>query len=219
MDGHQEPGLQVGKQCYLRLLNQTYLVEIIGLAEDTIGVTFPSANFPVEGMGAELEIHDREGFLCFHTRVAIGPKELGDGIVLQRAEAATYLKHRRTWRVPVDFKVKLRRSSDGVRGNGRLVDLSSEGALMETQAAFAQGDDLAMKFRLPGRLSSTVQARIIHWREAAGPGYARAGLRFSAVPPDARRALTKFLYARIRVLYRPQLKAMYPKRRSSKRRK
>lgn len=214
----QKTALRVGNECYLRVMGRNFLVEILGLAEDTIWVSFPAGNYPVEGQGVDLEFHDSSGYLCYHTRVAIGPKKKGDGIVLQRAEAATFLEHRRTWRVPVDLKVRIQRVVDRQEGMGRLVNLSAQGALVETRAPLALGHSLSLTIPLPDGPPITVSADVIHtgpWTWLAQP---RFGIRFTQVPAGARQRLTRFLWKRIRKHYARELDALYPGRRRSKRR-
>ncbi len=211
---------EVGNTCYLRVMDRRYLSEIRGVAKDTVWVSFPGANYPIEGMGVELEFHAFDGFVRYHTRVAIGPKKKGDGIVLQRTEAATRLKHRRSWRVPVSLPARIQSGDDVSVQRGRILDLSSEGALLQAMAGIGVGSPIAVDFALPGKPRLLVRAMVIHSGEAKKAGQRCYGLRFTEIPPEARDSLTWFLWGKIKRIYSAEIRELYPRRaRRKKRRK
>lgn len=210
---------EVGKTCYLLVMGSRFLSEIRGVAEDTIWVSFPGVDYPIEGMGVELEFHDLDGLVRYHTRVAIGPKEPGDGIVLQRAEAATRLKHRRSWRVPVDLPAQIPAGDDGPVQQARLLDLSGEGALLEAAAGLEIGSAITLSFTLPEQPSHAFNARIIHSGEAEQPGQCHYGLLFTEVSHEARESLTWFLWGEIKRTHRAELRELYPRRTTGRKKK
>ena len=214
MTADAQSGLQVGRECFLRVMDQRFYVEILGVAKDTIWVSFSASDYPLEGMGAELEFYDHGGFLCYHTRVAQGPKKKGDGVLLQRAEAASYLKHRRTWRVTCDLAVWIWTQTGGSPESARLVDLSAEGASIETATEYPVGTPLDMSFTLPGKTTEMLGARVIHIEPPGILREAKLGIKFIEVKKEAREALTYYLWAKIREKYPRELQSMYPRRSS-----
>ena len=206
--------LRVGNECFMLVMDQRYFVEILGITTDTVWVSFPASNYPLEGMGAELQFHTDDGFSTFHTRVAKGPEKKGDGVILQRAEAATYLKHRRSWRVTCDFPVMINTLKEARLHEARLVDLSVEGALVEAKSEFETGEILNVSFTLPQHPTRALRARVIHYDPPTVLRSGKLGLRFTDVPPDSRESLTVFLYREIRERYPKELRAMYPRPRA-----
>lgn len=210
--------LEVGNSCFLRIFDQRYFVDILGVSQDTIWVSFHMSDFPLEGMGVDLEFHQGGGFTCYHTRVSIPPKEAGDGVVLQRAEAATFMAYRRSWRVPVDLAMKAREHPDGEVWDGRLVDISAEGALAVSAKALEVGDMMSLSFALPGGRMATMTAQVIHSR-VDDEGVVHMGLRFDDVPATTREALTSFLWREIRERYPSELEELYPPSKSRKKKR
>jgi len=205
-----QSGLDVGTQCYVRAMGRRFLVTVLGLSEDTLWVSFPPSDYPIAGMGVDVEVHDDQGFSCYHTRVAIGPRGTTDGMVLQRSGGVHYLRHRRSWRVPIKLAVSMD-MEDGRSFRGTLLNLSAEGALIETTAALQVGDGLTVTVALPGVTVHRINARVIREEAPAGPArLLQVGLWFTDMPAEARRALTVYLWKRMRELYPAELHALYP---------
>lgn len=214
MEAQTTSPLHVGNECFMVVMDHRYFVEILGITTDTVWVSFPASNYPIEGMGAELQFHTPDGCSTFHTRVAKGPEKKGDGVILQRAEASTYLKHRRSWRVTCDLPVMINSLSEARLHEAHLVDLSAEGALVESQSEFEPGDLLNVSFTLPQHPTRALRARVIHYDPPTMLRSGKLGLKFTEVPPDSRESLTVFLYREIRERYPKELRAMYPRRRA-----
>jgi len=75
---------------------------------------------------------------------------------------------------------------------GRIVNLSTSGLLLETDAEVDLGRELALTFSLPGSDSRVhAGARVV--RKAPGQGSAKWGVRFTNVDEAGRRALKEYL--------------------------
>jgi c-di-GMP-binding flagellar brake protein YcgR len=96
----------------------------------------------------------------------------------------------------------------------QLVDLSAEGALVETRSEFDSGEILNVSFTLPSQPTRALRARVIHYDAPTMLRSGKLGLRFTEVPPDSRETLTIFLYREIRERYPKELRAMYPRHRA-----
>lgn len=208
-------GLFIGRACRIRVGEQAYDAEIVALAEDTIGLSATDYIGLEEGDGVELELPDHSGTAYYHTRVVVPPSQAGDGIILQRCEAAAYMKHRRTWRVPVDFRLQISPASGIPNRDGRMQNLSSEGALVSAGPGFLVGDDCRITVTFTGQATCVLHARVIHVSD--GPeenGRYEYGVRFTEMPSKSRYALTWFLYDQIRKRYGNELRALYPRRKT-----
>ena len=209
--------LAVGRLCLMRVKDRAYEAEIIALAVDTIGLSVGEIADLEEGAGVELEIQDSSGTAHFHTRVVVPPRNAGDGVILQRCEAAQYLRHRRAWRVPTDFRIQLAPPSGIPNRDGRMLNLSAEGGLIVSKSHFDTGESCRVTITLTGQSTCTMKGRIIHGTDTTNEhGEFEYGLRFEEVPRESRHALTWFLYDRIRKIYGDELRAMYPRPRSSR---
>ncbi len=203
--------LSAGNLGYLRLLGQTYAVEVRGVSKDTIWVSFPGKSYPVEGAGADLEFHEPSGFTSYHTRVVLGSEDQ-DGILLQRSEAATKLKNRRSWRVPVEVEVAIEHDGVKVAKPGRLRDVSSDGAQIDAVEDLDIETAVTLRFTLSGVPPITAPAIVIHKRSKVLSRTIHYGVRFRNIGPMDRKSLTTFLYRAIRERYAAELREMYPPR-------
>ena len=202
--------LQVGRECYLRAMGRVLVVEILGMARHTIWVSFPSADAIGEGTGVELEFHDRETVARYHARVAVGSKNGSSGIMLERAESATHLQRRRDWRVPTDFTIWVRPIGEKRKQKGRMLNLTSDGALLLTRTYFEAGDALELIFQLPEFPAHQVVSQVVYCDTTDADGVYRFGLRFLEVKKRAREAITWYLYDRIQDLYMDEIRELYP---------
>lgn len=212
MCAQAQPTIRVGCECQLRVEKCLHIVEILGLGKNTIWVSFPNGDLPKPGTGVELELHDDAGFVRYYTRVTQSNSMPGGGVMLERAETASYMKRRREWRVPTDIPAKLKVIDDPTTYPAQVVDLSSEGARIETPAVLAPGEVVGIVLKLPrGRLSHKFTAQIIY-HDKKKKGKQRAyGLRFLEVSRRARRSITIFLWNRIREEYPDELRSLYPR--------
>lgn len=205
--------MQEGKTCYLRVMGRLFLVTIQGVADDTVWVTFPGVDYPVKGMGVELEFHDTDGLQSYHTQVVIGREGKGEGIVLRRSPGGCYIKHRQNWRVPTDLPIRLRDVGRMRERMARMINLSSEGTLIETDVVYEVGSSADLVFTLPKQPTCTLTARVIRHENEGQRQRPRFALWFAKVPNDARRALTWFLWKRIQELYPSDVRSLYPRSR------
>lgn len=204
-------GPERGKVTFVRLMGMRFLVEVESVADDTIAVTFPGSSYPVEGLPAELEFHDLNGVKTYYVQVVSGPRKPGDSMILRRTTSLTRKHHRRGWRVPLNAVTELRKPFDATGHRTLLVDISSEGALAETNGRFEVGDVVEFPLCLPLQSSHVVTGRIVRRDEhVPSEGPHRYGLLFLDTPPPAREALTRFIWDQIRRLYPKELRAQFP---------
>ncbi|MEK7792887.1 MAG: PilZ domain-containing protein [Candidatus Hydrogenedentota bacterium] len=204
-----ESVLREGSSCFVRVGYARHRVVIRGVAKDSIWISWPDAELPSEGTGADLEFHAPSEFLCYHTRVVLPPTDTESGVVLQRSESADYLKYRRSWRVPTDLPAQLRAVEEDRIWPGRVVDLSADGALVNTDAEIGDNRLFVFSMQFPGRGPNAASGRIVH--RVHDGGVVRLGVRFERLPRDTRHTLTWFLYKEIRRLYPEQLRELYPR--------
>lgn len=94
---------------------------------------------------------------------------------------------------------------------GRMLDLTQNGALIETSASFEAGEMLELIFQLPEFAAHQLMAQVVYSDKTASNGVNRFGLRFIEVKKRAREAITWFLYEKVRVLYADELRELYPR--------
>ena len=204
--------LKKGNEAYLRLMGRRFLVEVLAVANDTISISFPGGNYPIEGLGVTLEFHEPNGVVSYHTQVIAGPRGEGEGMVLQRAVSVTRMQHRRAWRVPVNVKMSLRKRGQRLPRKVLVIDISAEGVLIETNAPLAFEDLTDLRLTLPKLPVHVVAARVVRLEPAdparkQGPRFA---LLFVDVAPETRRLLTYYVWSQLRRRHPDEMMARFP---------
>ena len=93
--------LERGRRGTLDLAAGSVSVEVLAVAEDTIGVRFVGMPYPREGAGGELRLGEGDGAVTYHVQVVVGASDDSDTLILQRVAGAPHHRYRRSWRVPM----------------------------------------------------------------------------------------------------------------------
>lgn len=205
MTGADSEDIRVGNSCLLSVMNQLFLVEILEVNDDTMRVTFAGMDYPVEGMQADLEFHDKLGFNCYRTIVLEGPKNERSGIVLMRPRECSRARHRDSCRVPTDLTVQVKDQEHFRRYDAALINLSAGGTLISTEAPFDLDATIEIHISLPGEPTHKVLGHIVHVGEdEGGPAGAPRllGVRFVTPDPDVVESIVKYIWRRLREIYR-----------------
>lgn len=212
--------LEKGRRVQLVWAGRHWSSEILAVADDTLSVAY-LAEEPL-GAGALIDLECRfvSGYALYHMHVVIPPCRPGDEMIVRRSGNITCHERRRTWRVPVNAPLSFRRHAGDLLMEGWLIDLSAEGALIETNEPLTTQDILDLPLPLETEyalVSGRVTRKIPPENGEDRP--ARFGVWFTETTPVARGVLTRFLWSRIRVLYPRELAALFPNAHSRRKRK
>ncbi len=206
--------LQKGRRCFVRLMGRLHQVEILGVEDKTIWVSFHGKNYPVEGIGVDLEFHRDTGYVSYHTRVLRGASHPGDGLLLERSESIEERHHRQSWRVSTDMVVAVHVEGAPRAFSARMVNLSTGGMAIQTYARLPLHSAVAIQADLPNQPGLHLQGRVVHGKEGTAltrnPNQ-QYGIKFSGLSKETARALTYYLWGRIRESKPEALKALYPR--------
>lgn len=191
-----------GNRCLLLIMGQRFLVSIQKVTENTIEVSFPVRDFPVEGMRVDLEFHDMEGFTRFESEVLTAPKELGDFLVIRRPPAYVRNYHRGSWRVPVDFKAEIKGHVHPRRIHVPVVNLSTGGILVLTDSEFEVEDMLEAAIPIPDLAGEKMTCKVAHRavEAQAVDGLVQMGCTFVSPDPTSVKAIALYISNRLKEL-------------------
>ncbi len=191
-----------GNRCLLLLMGQRYLVSIQDVAEESVTVSFPIRDFPVEGMRVDIEFHDTEGYTRLESEVLVAPKEIGDGLVLRRTPEFLRTYHRGSWRVPVDFKASVKGHVHPRRLSVPVINLSTGGMLLLTDSEMTVGDMLEAMVPVPTVEKDPFTCEVIHRADATHSlgGLVQVGCRFVSPDPTSVKAISNYILERLKDL-------------------
>ena len=203
--------LKIGTEAFLRAGGFVYLVEVLGIAQNAIWVSFPDIEPPAPGTGVELDIDDGDVFTRFHAHVAASAAS-SPGIMLERSETASHRKQRREYRVPYDSAVDVFHEPSQTMSTARIVDVSGGGVRLASNESLGVGDRLKISVEWPNEIAYEYPARVLYARPpkllSHTYGY---GVRLHDSDAGAKRALTEFLSREIARRYPEELRALYPR--------
>lgn len=209
--------ISVGNKAYLCMMDERFLVQILGTDRKQIWVTFPGACYPLNGMGGRLEFHRPDGVSAYNVQVLRYADGESAGIILERSESADNRTHRTSWRVPTDIQAAIQLDDNGKRYSAVMEDISAEGTLVRAQPTLAIQTPLRLAFALDKEHGlQVVEGKVCYARAAdpmANPPVQHYGILFTDMSPETRRLLTLFLYHHVRKLYPKDVAAMYPRAR------
>lgn len=200
---------RVGNRGLLILMGSRYLVAVLSVTEDTVVVSFPANDFPIDGMRVDLEFHDVGGYATYETEVLHGPREAGDGVVLRKPETIHLHRHRTSWRVPVDFKAELKDHVHPRVHEVPVINISAGGLLVRTMADLKMNDDVDITFTIPNGPRLKMVAQVMH---VSLPPSGRAvpasivGLQFVGVDPVVQQQIVAYTWRRVREIYPEDLR-------------
>lgn len=192
-----------GNRGLLILMGQRFLVTVLNATPDTVRVTFPVQDFPMEGMYVSLEFHDDLGYSTFESEVIASPRDPGDGLQLRRPPEGTRTHHRSAWRVAADFHVEMKGHVHPRRYEAPVINVSGGGLLVRTDAPFAFGDNVELTFDLPGDGRKQTLAQVMHITvaEKSQGGIPLVGFKFVAADPQLTRSVSMYIWRRLRELH------------------
>lgn len=204
--------LKIGTEAFLRTDGFVYLVEILGVAQNAIWVTFPDIDPPAPGTGVELDIDQGDTFIRYHAHISVSAPN-SPGIMLERAETAIHAKQRGEYRVPFETEVDVLHAASQVTSVARVIDISGGGMRVASNQLFTVGDHLTLTIEWPDDFDYEYPVRVLYARPPKllrhSYGY---GVKFGAADSDAKLALTRFLSREIARRYPDELRALYPRR-------
>ncbi|HIJ64805.1 MAG TPA: PilZ domain-containing protein [Candidatus Hydrogenedentes bacterium] len=206
--------LQKGRRGLLRFGEKALEIEILAVAQDTIGVRFAGSGHPAEGTGGDLEFGSDASALAYHVQVAVGARDGSDTLILQRVPGAPHDNYRRAWRVPMNVKTNVRGHNDPRAAKAVIINLSADGALIESAAMFDIEELVDLRLPLPGESPQVVHARVIRTEPSEPPSDAvqRYGVRFLELTTEATHSLTFFIWKRLWELYPKEIAQLLPRR-------
>ena len=204
--------LEGGRPGYLRFSGNRVAAQILAVRQDTVAVRLCEGPCPDGAAAVELECPQVWGVVAYHMRVVLRPKEDGELLVLQRTSNLLRAERRRAWRVPVHGACDARRHGGSDSFEVQVVDLSTEGTLIETDHPWEIDDMIALRLPLPGSPGELTVGRVIRkdpaelW-DGAKPRY---GVWFVEVPVQVRRYLTYYVWKRLQELYPEEIAGLFP---------
>lgn len=196
--------IRPGDQCLFNVTGRHFLVRVLETDSATVRITFPGIDYPVEGMRAYLEFHDETGFYYYPAEILRGPMADQQGVLLSRPTELKRSTHRSSCRVATDLTVRVKDQVHVRRYDAALINISSGGALLQTEAPLDFSSTVEITLSLPGETSHLILGQVVHIIEPAPNAPASEqmiGIKFSNFDPVVEKSLTRYIWRRLQELY------------------
>lgn len=154
----------------------------------------------IPGEVVQVETAAPGSVVSFLMQVMCQANGMGRGVVLRRNPNAMSNRNRRSWRIPVEMPISVKRSGAPHFIIGRLVNISMEGVQVVSPAALNNGDMVQLQLMLPDNVKCLLLGKVVRITPIAAPGQASnsTGILFSPLSRESRNALTYFIWKQIR---------------------
>jgi c-di-GMP-binding flagellar brake protein YcgR len=196
--------LEKGMECLLNVTGRHFLVHVLELNGDLVHLSFPGRDYPVEGISANIECHDEDGFYYCQTEVVQGPRDDIVGIMVRKLSDFRRSTHRQSFRAPTDLTVQVKEQIHARRYNAALINISAGGALIQSEAPFEFNSLIELNLGLPSEPQHNILCQIVHMIEGVGRNNVPVryfGLKFINVEGDVANAITRYACQQLRKLY------------------
>ena len=198
-----EDHLCVGNRCLLVLFGKRYRSAVLSVNEDTIRLSFPVRDFPIEGMRVEMEFYDDGGSSTYEAVVVEERGNVGDGILLSKPSQLNRIVHRSAWRVPVELTANIKGHVHPRKHTVDVLNMSAGGILIRTAVELNVGDMADISLMLPEGPREQLIGTVMHLAQHPGPHSTDqlAGIKFEDTSEDARERLTRYIWQRLHDLH------------------
>ncbi len=196
--------IQKGNRGYVRSGKNRVAAEILDVRDGIIRLHCESPSGLRDGAGVMLEFRseDPAGVAGYYARVLTASPEAVHELVLLRSASLNREELRANLRVPTDIALTIQSNGLPEAMTGRLLNISAGGAYVETTAPLSRNGRSRVTLRMTEEPSLLVHGEIIHAGESeAGSGVHRCGVRFSNVEPENARAISWYVWTRVRAFF------------------
>lgn len=201
--GASLPESLAGHYLLAKLGAAQFLVRVLESDAQSIRVTFPGSDNPLEDTWLRFEFHDDEGVTAFRARVIEGGRGSNSGLLLEYPSSLRRTFHRDAFRAPTDLVAQVRDQEHGGRYSADVLNLSSGGALLQLDVPIGTQATLDVRLAMPRHPRCQLLGEVIHsrWRHSA-PIAAKGlyGIRFIEPDDHTRDSLSRYVGERLRHL-------------------
>jgi c-di-GMP-binding flagellar brake protein YcgR len=192
----ESQGIQPGARGLLLAGGARTLVAVLSLRDDCARISYPTRDFPVEGMEATLEFHDAHGYAAYACTVEETPRAVGDGLLLRLLPGGpARVVHRAAWRVPLETPATLKSHVHPRRVQAKVLNISATGMLVAVNIEYAAGENIDFALDLPGSEPVDGVARVVHITPESGGETAQYGLEFVGMDPVYAEAISRHVWS------------------------
>ncbi len=190
-----------GSQCHMRINGRRIPAEVMDVRDRVIRMRCVEDGFAIEGRGIVVEFDEPRGTAAYFTRYLTSAPDAHTELVLLRSANLNCDELRSFLRVPTEIGVTVTLDDSPAEFSAKLVNISSGGALLESDMLPELEYGERFKMRIAEDPAVSVLGEIVHFSNDKAGAQPRFGVRFVDVDDDSVRALTWFVWKRVKLFF------------------
>ena len=192
--------LKTGATGFLLSQGNRVPIKIADYCGKAIHIVFPEGGMVGGTPWCMLEFQDKLGAAKYNAQVCAATYDVEDGMVLVRVPGIDRKGVREFARVPAEMKIEIE-SPLGQPQEATLINVSSGGALIESNREIAFNSELVLHIKIPNNTSYKVIGQVVHVEPVLQDAPRRYGVRFVEVQREFLRSLFGFIWVRLKQLF------------------
>lgn len=196
--------IRKGNRGYVRIGKDLVEAEILDVRDGIIRVHCDSPPALHDGAAVLLEFRCEEpsGVAAYYARVLTASPDAVHEMVLLRSASLNREELRANLRVPTDIALSIHTNGHAQPLHGRLLNISAGGAYVETSSPLTLNGRSRVTLKMVDEPALQVHGEVIHAGESdTGTGIHRCGVRFSNIEPENARAISWYVWSRVRSFF------------------
>ena len=190
-----------GTKCSLRIDGRRYPAELVDARDRVLRMVCLEDGFSMQSRGIVVEFEGPRGTAAYFTRFLTAAPDNHTELVLLRSANLNCDELRSFLRVPTEIGVTVTLADSPAAFSGKLLNISSGGALVEGDALPELEYGERLKLQITDDPAIAVQAELVHFSSGKPSSGLRVGVRFIGVDDDSVRALTWFVWKRVKLFF------------------
>ena len=190
-----------GMKCALRIDGKRFPAELVDARERVLRLRCLEDGFSMDSRGIVVEFEGPKGTAAFFTRFLTSAPDCHTELILLRSANLNCDELRSFLRVPTEIGVSVTLEDSPAQFAAKLLNISSGGALMESGSMPEVEYGERIKVQITEDPAIAVQGEIIHFSDGKTSTDPRFGVRFMDVDDNSVRALTWFVWKRVKLFF------------------
>ncbi|NUM54216.1 MAG: PilZ domain-containing protein [Candidatus Hydrogenedentes bacterium] len=190
-----------GKKCALRIDGKRYAAELLDVRDRVLRMRCLEDGFSMDSRGIVVELDGPQGIAAYFTRFLTSAPDNHTELVLLRSANLNCDELRSFLRVPTEIAVTVALEDSPAQFGAKLLNISSGGALMESDTLPEMEYGERIRLQIADEPAISVKGELVHFSNGKPSSSLRIGVRFIDVDDASVRALTWFVWKRVKMFF------------------
>lgn len=190
-----------GMKCALRIDGKRYPAELVDIRDRVLRMRCLEDGFSMQSRGIVVEFEGRNGTAAYFTRLLTAAPDDHTELILLRSANLNSDELRSFLRVPTEIGVSVTLEDSPAQFGAKLLNISSGGALMEGDSLPELEYGERIKMQITDDPAICALAELVHFSNGKPSSNLRIGVRFVDVDDESVRALTWFVWRRVKLFF------------------